>query len=110
MRRAPASAGTPVTYAAAPRRTPLETDTKTPQAVPPHMQLIQMSMAYWVSRILFVAARLELADRLAAGPRSAPELAAETGTNARALHRLMRTLASLGVFTERDGGKFALTP
>jgi hypothetical protein len=82
----------------------------TTQAVPPHMQLIQMAMGYWVSRILFCAAKLELADRLAAGPRSAKELAPETGTYAPALHRLMRTLASLGVLTERDGGKFALTP
>ena len=80
------------------------------EAPPPHMQLIQMSMGYWVSRILFVAAKLELADRLADGPRSSAELAPETGMNARALHRLMRTLASLGVLTERDGGKFALTP
>jgi hypothetical protein len=89
----------------------VETDpTTTTQAVPPHMQLIQMAMGYWVSRILFCAAKLDLADRLAAGPRSAKELAPETGTYAPALHRLMRTLASLGVLTERDGGKFALTP
>src|SRR5262245_30343393 len=80
------------------------------EAPPPHMQLIQMSMGYWVSRILFCAAKLELADRLAAGPRSAAELGPETGTYAPALHRLMRTLASLGIFTELDSGKFALTP
>jgi len=74
------------------------------------MQLIQMSMGYWVSRILFVAAKLELADRLAAGPRSAAEIAPEMGMYAPALHRLMRTLASLGILTESDGKKFALTP
>ncbi len=59
------------------------------QAVPLHMQLIQMAMGYWVSRILFCAAKLELADRLAAGPRSAKELAPETDTHAPALHRLI---------------------
>ena len=37
---------------------------------PPHVQLIQMSTAYWVSRIVFVAAKLGLADRLAEEPRS----------------------------------------
>src|SRR4030095_13374923 len=77
---------------------------------PPHMQLIQMAMGYWVSRILFCAAKLELADRLAAGPRSAKGRASANGTDAPAVHRLRRTLASLGVLTERDGGKFALTP
>ena len=81
-----------------------------PQAPPPHVQLIQMATGYWVSRLLYVAAKLELADRLAGGPKSAAELAGETGTQAPALHRLMRTLASLGVLTEKDGQRFALTP
>ena len=80
------------------------------EALPPHAQLIQMATAYWMSRVVYAAAKLGLADRLAAGPRSAAELAGETGTHAPSLHRLMRTLASLGVLTERDGKRFALTP
>ena len=80
------------------------------EALPPHAQIIQMATAYWISRIVYAAAKLDLADRLAAGPRSAAELAGETGTHAPSLHRLMRTLASLGVLTERDGKRFALTP
>lgn len=79
-------------------------------APPPHVQLIQMVTANWVSRILFVAAKLELTDRIAGGARSAAELAPETGTHAPSLHRLMRALAGLGVLTERGGQKFALTP
>jgi len=80
------------------------------EALPPHAQLIQMGMSYWVSRALYAAAKLGLADRLEAGPRSAAELAGETGTHGPALHRLMRALAGLGVLTERDGQRFALTP
>ena len=79
-------------------------------AVPPHVQLIQMATAYWVSRIVYVAAQLKLADHLASGPRSAAELAGPTGTHARSLHRLMRTLASFGVLSEADDSRFALTP
>jgi len=79
-------------------------------ALPPHAQLIQMASAYWVSKVVYAAAKLGLADHLAAGPKSAAELAATTRTHAPALHRLMRTLASLGVLTERDGQRFALTP
>lgn len=78
--------------------------------LPPHAQLIQMGTASWVSGIVFGAAKLGLADHLADGPRSAAELAGPTGTHAPSLHRLMRTLASLGILTERDAQRFALTP
>ena len=80
------------------------------QALPLHVQLIQMGTAYWVSRVVYAAAKLGLADQLAAGPRSAAELAGATRTHAPSLHRLMRTLASLGVLTEDAGHSFALTP
>lgn len=80
------------------------------EALPPHAQLIQMATGYWLSRIVYAAAKLDLADRLAAGPKSAEELAGPTGTHAPSLHRLMRTLASLGILTERDAKRFALTP
>ena len=76
---------------------------------PPHAQLIQMATGYWVSRIVYVAAQLGLADRLAGGARSAAELAAPMATHERTLHRLMRTLASLGILTEREESRFALT-
>ena len=77
---------------------------------PPHAQLIQMGTAYWVSTILYAAAKLGLADHIAATPKSADELAALTGMHAPSLHRLMRTLAGLGVLTEREAQRFALTP
>ena len=78
--------------------------------VPPHAQLIQMGTGQWVSRIVYVAAQLELADHLASGPKSAAELAGPTRTHARSLHRLMRTLASFGILSEGDDSRFALTP
>jgi len=78
-------------------------------ALPPHIQLVQMGSAYWVSRVVFVAAKLGLADQLSDGPKSAIELAPITRTHAPSLHRLMRTLASLGILTEVDSQRFALT-
>ncbi len=48
-----------------------------------------------------------MADRLARGPRSAEELARETGANADALYRVLRALASLGLFEESSPGVFA---
>ncbi len=79
-------------------------------APPAHAQLIQMSTAYWVSRIVYMAAKLGLADHLASGPKSAVELAGPTGTHARSLHRMMRTLASLGILSEVEDSRFDLTP
>jgi hypothetical protein len=68
-----------------------------------------MGTAAWVSAVVYAAAKLGLADHLAAGPRNAVELAGPTGTHAPSLHRLMRTLASLGILAEREGQRFALT-
>ena len=78
--------------------------------VPPHAQLIQMGTAVWVSGVVYAAAKLGLADQLAAGPQSAAELAAAMQMHAPSLHRLMRALAGLGILTERDAQRFALTP
>jgi len=80
------------------------------ESLPPSAQLVQMAMGHWVSRIVYVAARLGLADHLADGPRTADDLAGTTHTHAASLYRLMRTLASLGLLTESDGRRFGLTP
>ena len=60
--------------------------------------------------MIFVAARLGIADHLADGPRSCADLAARTGVPAQSLHRLLRALASVGVFAEGADGTFGLTP
>lgn len=78
-------------------------------AVPKHVAMIQMGTAYWVSCLIYAAANISLADHLADGAKSARELAAATRTDPRALHRFMRTLASLGVLTQDDDERFALT-
>lgn len=78
-------------------------------AVPLHARLIQMGIGYWVSRMIYAAAKLGLADHLADGPKSAAELAEPTQTHAPSLHRLMRALAGLGVLCEDDNHRFELT-
>src|SRR5690242_12927169 len=80
------------------------------QAPPPHAQLVQMAMAHWVSHIVYTAAKLNLADLLANGPKTADILAGPTGTHSQSLYRLMRTLAGLGILTESATHQFALTP
>jgi hypothetical protein len=77
---------------------------------PPQAQLVQMALAYWTSRLLYAAAHLGLADHLAQTPKTAAELAEPTATDAPSLYRLLRTLASFGIFTEDPAHRFALTP
>lgn len=62
-----------------------------------------------VARCLHVVADSGVADALDGQPRPAAELAARTGLDADALHRILRLLAGYGVFAEEPGG-FAHTP
>jgi hypothetical protein len=71
--------------------------------------LNQLIDGYRITQMIYVAARLGLADVLAAGPQSSGELAARTGTHAPALYRLLRALSSLGIFREEAPDRFALT-
>ena len=73
-------------------------------------QIVQMATGHLVSQALFVIAELGIADHLKAGPRTAAALAEKTGTDASSLHRLLRTLTGLGLFTQGPDGAFATTP
>ncbi len=73
-------------------------------------QMARMITGYWVSQMVHVAAKLGLADRLADGPRTADELATLTETYTRSLYRLLRALASVGIFSEDDDQRFSQTP
>jgi hypothetical protein len=68
-----------------------------------------MGRAFMVSRIVYAAAKLGLADQLASGSKNAAELAGPMRVDAPSLHRLMRALASLGILTERSEHFYALT-
>ena len=79
-------------------------------ALPPEAQIVEMVMAQFVSRLIHLTATLKLPDYLSDGPKTADELARLTATHAPALYRIMRTLASLGLFTEDAAHRFALQP
>ena len=73
-------------------------------------ELTELLLGYQRTQLLYVAAKLGLADLLAAGPRPVEALVAATNTHAPSLYRVLRALASLGVFAEREDGRFELTP
>jgi len=72
--------------------------------------LRQLIMGFRATQLVHVAAKLGLADRLRDGARTPHELARAVGAEPQALHRLLRALASLGIFAEAADGAFALTP
>lgn len=74
--------------------------------VPPPFRVMQMGSAYWQSRALYVAVELGLADAIGDGEGSVAELAAELHLHEGHLYRLMRMLASLGVFIEGGERRF----
>lgn len=79
-------------------------------ATPAPMAMLRLLTGSWVSQALYVAARLGIADLLRDGPQPCGRLAEATGAQERALYRVLRALASLGVFAEDDEKRFRLTP
>ncbi len=73
-------------------------------------RLIELTIGGWFTQAIYVAAELGIADLLIEGPRTAGELAEDTNTHSGALYRVLRALASAGVFTEDEECRFSLTP
>jgi hypothetical protein len=73
-------------------------------------EISRMMTGYWVSQSVYAAARLGLADLVKDEPQTAEQLAETTGTHPRSLYRLLRALASVGIFAADDQQRFALTP
>src|SRR6185312_7538670 len=75
----------------------------------PAEQMMQLCAGYMASACIQVAAKLRIADLLANGPKPVRELASAAGAHEDRLYRVLRVLASLGVFTENAPRVFALT-
>jgi len=81
-----------------------------PGAAAPPVILLEMMTGYWVSQALYVVAKLGVADLLVEGPQSVEHLAAATHAHSASLRRVLRALASVGVFTEASTSVYKLTP
>jgi hypothetical protein len=74
------------------------------------MPLLYLIAGGWIGQAVHVAAKLGIADVLETGSKTPSEIAKATGSHPESLRRLLRTLASLGVFAEDPEGRFGLTP
>ncbi len=77
--------------------------------IPPGAALMKMTMGYMVSQAVTVAAKYKFADHLKDGPLDAEKLAKVSETHAPSLYRLMRALASAGVFHQDAENRFSNT-
>ena len=89
--------------------TTIESVTDTPPEVQAVQQLFQIATGYMASAALQTALKLQIPDRIAAGTTAVSELARDAGVDEDALYRVMRALASVGVFDERQPRTFELT-
>jgi len=74
-----------------------------------HDAMLERIAAYWQSQLVFVAAKLGIADVLVAGPLTVDEIAARVGAHPPYLKRVLRALASVGIFASDPHGRFHLT-
>lgn len=84
---------------------PVDVIAASPLAISGLMQLIN---GHYLSQVIYVFARLQVADALAAGPKSAAELAAALNTHEGATARLLRIAQGIGL-TDSDGKHHTLT-
>ena len=76
----------------------------------PHLTMHQMISGFWISRAIYVVAKLGIADLIKDQPRTATELALATSTHASSLYRVLRALASVQIFSKDANDRFHLTP
>jgi hypothetical protein len=84
--------------------------TATPKGISPPLQMLQLMSGFWISRCVYIAAKLGIADLLKDGPKSAEELAAASGAHAPSLFRVLRALAAVDVLTQSDDNRLGNTP
>jgi hypothetical protein len=70
---------------------------------PADVSVMQLASGYWTSRCLHVVAELGVADLIGDKPQSTESLANACGTQPGALYRVLRQLASVGIFKWEQG-------
>jgi hypothetical protein len=76
----------------------------------PHQHILQLTTGYMVSSALHTVVSLRLADFMASGVTRVADLARHLTVNEDALYRVLRLLASVGVFVEVAPREFGFTP
>ena len=73
------------------------------------LKLLDLIQSHRVTAVIYVAARLGLAELLCNGPKSLDELAEATGADRAALGRLLTALSTVGICARAGSDRYALT-
>ncbi len=76
--------------------------------VPPTVALYEELTGTWHTEMIYAAAKLDIADHLASGPKTVEELAELSNAHSPSLARLLRALVSVGIFQRDKQGRYAL--
>lgn len=85
-------------------------DPPDPAQLPPPAGMLLLVTSKWVSQAVHVAAELGIADLLSDGPLTVDELATKAGAQPQPLYRVIRAIASYGVFAELPDRRITNTP
>jgi hypothetical protein len=77
---------------------------------PGSMVLYEQFQNLWVLPSIYVAAELNVAEHLRHGPLTVSEIALKARADEASLYRVLRALASQGIFRQYPGGRFGLNP
>lgn len=88
----------------------MEGQTAAAKELPPPIQMLQIISGFWVSRCVYVVAKLGLADLIKNEPKTVDQLAAATGSHAPSLYRVLRALVPFGIVTHDANNRFGITP
>lgn len=72
-------------------------------------ELVELTYGPWKLQLVYIAAKLGIADVLQGSPKSSEELARLVGANVNVLHRLLRGMVVIGLVNENSNGCFELT-
>jgi hypothetical protein len=78
--------------------------------IPANVAVFEKAQGFWIAKAIGIACELDIAGFIGSGSRSVEEIAEKTGTLPQPLYRLMRALASDGIFRETEHGVFKNTP
>src|SRR5947208_7270178 len=76
----------------------------------PYEVLFQMVIGKWISQALGTVVEIGVPDQLRKGARRCSDIAREAGVSEDGLYRVLRALASVGLFAESADRRFRLTP
>ncbi|WP_338868080.1 methyltransferase [Spirosoma sp. SC4-14] len=77
--------------------------------LPPPVQMLHLIAGFWSSQIIYVIARLGIADVFREGPQTAETVALQTNTHGPSIYRLLRAATSIGLFVGNQNKTFTIT-